>query len=77
MADTGYPRNGAGDHKWLHVAGESPYIDPRQRFTIKSLKSWANVEALEDSVAELDQALTDIRKIRNFCASLPRISGKG
>lgn len=72
MAETYRTQRNATEDRWLHVANEAPQLDPRQKFTIKSLKSKANVEALEDSVAELNETLKDIQKIRNFCATLPR-----
>ncbi len=74
MANAGVSAAHIDGESWLHTVNDSAQIDPRQKFTIKSLKSRENLEALEESVAELDQALADIRKIRTFCASLPRAS---
>ena len=61
---------------WLKKVATDVQIDPRQRFSLNSERIWSDVEKLEDEIADLDRTLSDLRKIRHTCATLPRAQFK-
>ena len=61
---------------WLNKPATDVQIDPRQRFSLNSERIWSDVEKLEREIADLDRTLSDVRKIRNTCATLHRAQFK-